>query len=334
MGYLASIINEARRPPSAVTTVAPLQVDGAMPTGETDDVAVAPTTATTQTPGVVRADQPVVTPDAPPGEASAVPTATPMPPASQAAVLQPSPAMALPDAQTQVPSLGQREVDVLPPSAVVSPAAVMARGVPAVAADPVQRSSRASVPVQASAGQNTTAPTQATAMRNSSDVVADLSVPPAAVVQPSVTIDDSAPERGSVVVRGVVEAPGQALGGAPVADGQSQQGQVAFNPSLLGEQGVASVMPVSASLAKDEGNASVSAPVQANAVMVQTPASAGEQGWATPSATPRAAAASSEPRVHIGRVDVVVMAPEPPRPTQQAVASSADLASRLYLRRL
>jgi hypothetical protein len=52
---------------------------------------------------------------------------------------------------------------------------------------------------------------------------------------------------------------------------------------------------------------------------------------------PREHAAQSkiiEPRVHIGRVDIVILAPEAPRQAPAAATTSSDLASRLYLRRL
>lgn len=40
------------------------------------------------------------------------------------------------------------------------------------------------------------------------------------------------------------------------------------------------------------------------------------------------------PQVHIGHIDIVVLAPEPARPLQQPLSAPADLASRHYLRRL
>jgi hypothetical protein len=47
-----------------------------------------------------------------------------------------------------------------------------------------------------------------------------------------------------------------------------------------------------------------------------------------------AAASNTGPQVHIGHIDIVVLAPEPARPFQPAASASADLASRHYLRRL
>jgi len=41
-----------------------------------------------------------------------------------------------------------------------------------------------------------------------------------------------------------------------------------------------------------------------------------------------------EPRVHIGRIDIVVQAPESPRQAPSPATSPSDLSSRLYLRRL
>jgi hypothetical protein len=48
----------------------------------------------------------------------------------------------------------------------------------------------------------------------------------------------------------------------------------------------------------------------------------------------QATAADSGPRVHIGRIDIVVLAPEPARHAQPSMTAPADLANRLYLRRL
>ncbi len=45
-------------------------------------------------------------------------------------------------------------------------------------------------------------------------------------------------------------------------------------------------------------------------------------------------ASNTGPQVHIGHIDIVVLAPEPARPFQPASSASADLASRHYLRRL
>lgn len=44
--------------------------------------------------------------------------------------------------------------------------------------------------------------------------------------------------------------------------------------------------------------------------------------------------APETPRVRIGRVDIVVLAPEPARPSEPNRTSASDLASRFYLRRL
>ncbi|MDP1896971.1 MAG: hypothetical protein Q8K43_03700 [Sulfurimicrobium sp.] len=46
------------------------------------------------------------------------------------------------------------------------------------------------------------------------------------------------------------------------------------------------------------------------------------------------AAMNAGPQVHIGHIDIVVLAPEPARPIQPSVSASADLVSRHYLRRL
>lgn len=54
--------------------------------------------------------------------------------------------------------------------------------------------------------------------------------------------------------------------------------------------------------------------------------------WSREQASPRHKV--SEPQVHIGRVDIVVLAAEPPRQGQVPTSTGADLASRLYLRRL
>lgn len=48
----------------------------------------------------------------------------------------------------------------------------------------------------------------------------------------------------------------------------------------------------------------------------------------------RAAAPDAGPQVHIGHIDIVVLAPEQARPQQLPLSASADLASRHYLRRL
>lgn len=45
-------------------------------------------------------------------------------------------------------------------------------------------------------------------------------------------------------------------------------------------------------------------------------------------------ARQAEPRVHIGRIDVVISAPEPVRQSSVPAPSTGDLASRMYLRRL
>jgi hypothetical protein len=47
-----------------------------------------------------------------------------------------------------------------------------------------------------------------------------------------------------------------------------------------------------------------------------------------------ATAADSEPLVHIGRIDIVVLVPEPARKPRSPVAAPSNLANRLYLRRL
>lgn len=47
-----------------------------------------------------------------------------------------------------------------------------------------------------------------------------------------------------------------------------------------------------------------------------------------------AAASNAGPQVHIGHIDIVVLAPEQARPQQPPVSASADVASRHYLRRL
>ena len=46
------------------------------------------------------------------------------------------------------------------------------------------------------------------------------------------------------------------------------------------------------------------------------------------------AALNAGPQVHIGQIDIVVLAPEPARPFQPPVSASTDLANRHYLRRL
>lgn len=56
-----------------------------------------------------------------------------------------------------------------------------------------------------------------------------------------------------------------------------------------------------------------------------------DRNWSN---APKAAVRTTEPRVHIGHIDVVVLAPEPARQVTAPANTAGDLANRMYLRRL